>query len=114
MATYFQDELTRKDLEDCIPQMEAIVSEREGKRIIKCWECFYSMFGKCPTYGSRNAACFTMQKSYMEMPKKTLIEVTETEYKQALQNAAKMYNARMTMIKNMFSEEQEETNEELH
>ena len=115
MATYFQDELSRKGLEKYIPQMEETIAEREGKHIMRCWECFYSMFGKCPTNGSRNAACLTLQKSYLDMPKKELIEVTEADYKHSLQMAAKMYNARMAMIKNMFPDNEEDTiDEELH
>ena len=112
MGTYFQEELERKGLKDYIPQMEATMAEREGYRDLKCWECFYSMFGKCPAGGSRNnAACLTMRKSYMEMPKKMLIETAEAEYKDSLTRAAKMYNARMSMIKNMFPEQEEENDE---
>ena len=82
---------------------------------MKCYECFYSQFGKCPTNGSHNAACETLAKSYFDMPKKELVKATEKEYKDALIAAAKLYNIRMEYIKNIFQgQEEEEINEDLH
>ena len=115
MGKYLQEELTRKGLEKYIPQMEMAIAKREGMPVIKCYECFYSQFGNCPTGGSRNAACLTLAKSYFNMPKKELIKATEKEYKNALIDAAKLYNVRMAYIKNLFADQEEETiDEELH
>lgn len=84
---------------------------------MKCFECFYSQFGRCPVGGSRNsAACLTLQKSYFDMSKSELIEATEHEYKEALISAAKLYHVRMDYINNIFAnrEEEETLDEELH
>ena len=43
------------------------------------------MFGKCPVNGSRNSAgCLKMQKSYFDMSRTELEEVTEKIYKEEL------------------------------
>lgn len=116
MAKYFQEELKRKNLTNYIPQMEQTLAIREGKvkGIMKCFECFYSMFGTCPVNGSRNsAACLQLQKSYFDMSRKELEEITEQEYKKALQNAAQMYHVRMDYIANIFEGKEEHTDEEI-
>lgn len=114
MAKYLQEELTRKGFEKYIPQMEEVIAEREGVHMMKCFECFYSMFGKCPVNGSRNnAACLQLQKSYFDMSRKELEEITEEEYKKALHNAAQMYHVRMDYIANIFEGREEHTDEEI-
>ena len=112
MGKYLQEELIRKGLERYIPQMEMAIAEREGRHVIKFYECFYSQFGQCPTNGSRNAACTTLAKSYFDMPKKELIKATEKAYKDALIDAAKLYHIRMDYINNLFADQEEEIQEE--
>lgn len=104
MGKYFQEELKRKNIEYYIPRMENILATREGQveGMIKCFECFYSMFGTCPVNGHKgNAACIQLAKSYFDMPRKELEEATEKEYKEALRKAAQMYHIRMDYIKNL-------------
>ena len=116
MGKYLQEELKRKNLIDYIPRMEKMLAVREGKaeNMIKCFECFYSMFGTCPVNGSKNsAACLQLQKSYFDMSRKELEEVTEEEYKKALQSAAQMYHVRMDYIANIFEGKEEHTDEEV-
>ena len=68
-----------------------------------CFECFYSMFGDCPVHGHRNnAACLQLQKSYFDMDRSELEEVTEKLYKEELSKAALSYHIRMDYIKNIF------------
>ena len=69
---------------------------------MQCFECFYSMFGQCPTYGSQNAACLSTQKAYLDMSPKELKNFVEDEYKQKLIDAAKMYHVKMDLINNLF------------
>ena len=116
MSKYFEEELKRKNIEYYIPRMENILAVREGQvnDMIQCFECFYSMFGRCPVNGNKgNAACLQLQKSYFDMSRKELEEVTEEEYKKALQNAAQMYHIRMDYIANIFKGKEEHTDEEI-
>lgn len=82
---------------------------------MRCFECFYSMFGKCPVNGSRNnAACLKLQKSYFDMSRKELEQVTEELYKKALSDAAQLYHIRMDYIKSIAEAKGEkESNDEL-
>ncbi len=80
---------------------------------IRCYECFYSMFGKCPVNGSRgNAACLQVAKRYFDMPRKELEEFTENEYKEALRKAAQVYHIRMDYIDTLFKNKGEEKQED--
>ena len=103
MGTYLRDELERKGLGYYNDQIESTLAAREGKdNSIRCYECFYSMFGDCPVNGHRNnAACLTLQKSYFDMSRKELEEVTEKIYKDELHKAAQAYHIRMDYIKNI-------------
>ena len=114
MGTYLRDELERKGLGYYNDQIEGTLAAREGKKeSLRCYECFYSMFGKCPVDGHRNnAACLTMQKSYFDMDRKELEEVTEAAYKKALQDAAQLYHIRMNYIKNLAEAKGEKQDEE--
>ena len=81
---------------------------------MKCFECFYSQFSKCPVNGSHNnAACLSIQKNYFDMSRKELVEATEKEYKNALINAAKLYHVRMDYINNIFANQKEEEENEV-
>lgn len=81
---------------------------------MECFKCFYSMFGKCPTNGSKdNAACLKMSKSYFDMSRAALEEATEHEYKEALREAAKTYHARMDYIKLIKGEKKADEDEGL-
>lgn len=118
---YLADELKNKRMEKYIPMMERIMMSRElnGQyEPLRCFECFYSIFGHCPTNGSHNAACLTMQKRYMDMDPKELKKITEKEYKEELIKAAKMYNVRMNYINSIFElkgeKQEEEQDEALH
>lgn len=78
---------------------------------IRCFECFYSIFGNCPVNGRRgNAACLQMAKSYIDMSSKELKQLTEKEYKESLCKAAKLYNIRMDYI-NILSKNKNEKEE---
>lgn len=114
MGTYLRDELERKGLSYYSNQIESTLAAREGKKEpLRCFECFYSMFGKCPVNGSRNSAgCLSMQKSYFDMSRKELEEVTEAAYKKALMDAAQTYHIRMDYIKNIAESKGEQENEE--
>lgn len=116
MEIYFKEELERKGLDHYVDQMEEIITAREeGKeyRPLACYECFYSMFGKCPVNGSRNSAgCLKMQKSYFDMSRTELEEVTERLYKKALQDAAQLYHIRMDYIKSIAESKGEINNEQ--
>ena len=82
---------------------------------MNCLECFYSIFGRCPAGGSHNnAACLTFQKSYFDMTAKELKKATEKEYKNDLIKAAKLYNARMAVIKNTFGNTSDSEDEFAH
>ena len=116
MGIYFKDELKRKGLDYYDDQIESTLAAREGKDdSIRCYECFYSMFGDCPVNGHRNnAACLTLQKSYFDMSRTELEEVTEKIYKEELRKAAQAYHIRMDYIKNIAeakgeSEDEQET-----
>ena len=77
--------------------------------LIQCYECFYSIFGKCPVNGSRsNAVCLHIAKAYFDMSRKELEEITEKEYKEALRKAAQTYHARMDYISTLFKNKGEE------
>lgn len=80
---------------------------------MECFKCFYSMFGTCPTNGSKNAACIKMSKSYFDMSRSELEEATEHEYKEALREAAKIYHARMDYIKLIKGEKKTDEDERL-
>ena len=117
---YLADELKNKGMEKYIPTMERIMMSRElndAYQPMRCFECFYSIFGHCPTGGSHNAACMTVQKRYMDMDPKELKKITEKEYKEELIRAAKMYNVRMNYIDGIFElkgEQKEDEDEALH
>ena len=114
MGTYLKEELERKGLEKYVDQMEGIIAAREGKeRSLSCFECFYSMFGRCPVDGHKgNAACLTLQKSYFNMQSKELRKVTEKLYKEDLMKAAKLYHIRMDFINNIANAKGEQEDEE--
>lgn len=80
---------------------------------LRCYECFYSMFGKCPVDGHRNnAACLKMQKSYFDMSRTELEEATEKIYKEELHKAAQAYHIRMDYIKSIAESKGEINNEQ--
>ena len=82
---------------------------------MNCLECFYSVFGQCPAGRSHNnAACLMFQKSYFDMTAKELKEAAEKEYKNDLSKAAKLYNARMAVIKNTFGNTSDSEDEFAH
>ena len=113
MGTYLRDELERKGYGYYTDQIEGTLATREGKEPLRCFECFYSMFGKCPVNGSRNSAgCLSMQKSYFDMDRKKLEEITEEAYKKALQDAAQIYHIRMDYIKNIAEAKGEQQEDE--
>lgn len=114
MGTYLREELERKGMGNYIPKMENILEAREGtSRTLSCFECFYSMFGKCPVDGHKgNAACLTLQKSYFDMSRKELEKITEGLYKDELRKAAQTYHIRMDYIKNIAEAKGEQVNEE--
>lgn len=118
MGNYLREELERKGMSHYVDQMENIIAKREGTEpSIRCFECFYSMFGRCPVDGHKgNAACLTLAKSYFDMSRTELEEVTERLYKEELQKAAKSYHIRMDFIKNIAEakgEKQEDEQETL-
>ena len=114
MGNYLREELERKGMNNYVDQMENIIATREGKeRSLSCFECFYSMFGRCPVDGHKgNAACLTLQKSYFDMDTKELKRVTEKLYKDELIKAAKLYHIRMDFINNIAKSKGEQENDE--
>lgn len=114
MGTYLRDELERKGYGYYNDQIENTLAAREGKdNSIRCYECFYSMFGDCPVNGHRNnAACLTLQKSYFDMSRTELEEVTEKIYKEELHKAAQAYHIRMDYIKSIAEAKGESENEQ--
>lgn len=118
MGSYLREELERKGMSHYVDQMEGTIAKREGtEHPIRCFECLYSMFGRCPVDGHKgNAACLTLQKSYFDMSRTELEEITERLYKEELQKAAKSYHIRMDFIKNIAEakgEKQEDEQETL-
>lgn len=78
---------------------------------MKCFECIYYLFGGCPVNGNRGEECTASHKSYFDMSRDELEELTEQAYKKALMDASNAYHIRMNFIKGIFEgrEDNEQT-----